>query len=167
MNDSSQPPVFGQQPHQPLDEPPHGVGSSGGKRKIILLLIVILVIGGAAAAIVLGGLLGSDDKPSGEITTQGEPAPGFGMPDNTAPIPDGAPGAPEEGPYESLEQAPATPAPVAPGEFDEARYTQECTDKFNNDIRARGQNPDDFDGARREYVTKCVEYVRQQMTGQQ
>lgn len=134
---------------QPIPEKPRK------KSKLLLVLILLIVVGGGAiAAVMFGGLLGGGD------TTEAT-APGFGSPE-------GEVAGTEEGPYEPIEEgvAPAAPgAPAAPLANDEASIRQRCTDKFDNDIRARGQNPDDFASAREQYAQQCVDYVQQQMSG--
>ncbi len=178
MNDENTPqeqPVFGQQqpkpeaPQEPASTGPAGrPGPSGRKRKLLLLIIVILVVGGVAAAISLTGILSGDDSVS-----TAETAPGFGAPAGSPPDPAGVNSADvsEEGPYEAIpNNAPGNgnqqAAPQQGMGFDYARYEQQCREKFNQDIRARGQNPDDFEQARNDYVAECVDYVRQQMAGQ-
>lgn len=168
MNDETESPLYQpepQKPEAPQAEPPKierpiippEEPRKRGKSKKILLVIVAL--GAVAIAVVMfSGLLdgGTSDLPVKN------PDSGFGLPegDQSAPAVQS-----NEGPYEATAPAPVEPAvqptPVSPA----IQYIQQCTDKFNNDIRARGQNPDEMADAREQYVIKCVDYLHQQTTG--
>lgn len=90
-------------------------------------------------------------------------------PDAIAPadVPAAAPADPFA-PLDAGGVAPAAPDAAAPAEVAPAAddFTTKCTTKFNDDIKARGQNPDQYPTARDDYVKNCVEYLSKQLKPQ-
>lgn len=96
-------------------------------------------------------------------------------PDAAAPA-DATPAAPAD-PFAPLDQG-ASPVPAAPDAATPAPdvastsgasaaaamddFATKCATKFNDDIKARGQNPDQYPTARDDYVKNCVEYLSKQ-----
>ena len=124
----------------------------------------------------MGGVL-PGELPDGLPASNGQGREGFESlsgepmmpvdPEPFAPVaaePENSINEPEKAPVAQLApQAPSQPIERQP---ELSEYRQRCTDKFNNDIRARGQNPDDHPVARDDYVKNCVNYVSKQLMSQ-